>query len=196
MTDHSTAKTLIIDARDHHGGGLEEMDVMFPYLFAVKTRLLTLDTREAVVKAQGDPFGDVASVLPQAGAPRGVVRRAHYALPGKNTALLTAKVYVLTSHQTASSAEHMSLALKRTHRAILIGETTAGAGNYGDFIALGDGYRAFVPMGRTFDPDTGKGWEATGVTPDIAVPAGDALGVALDKAGAKGDASQLLGAMR
>lgn len=45
------------------------------------------------------------------------------------------------------------------------------------------GYGAFVPVGRTFDPDTGEGWEGIGVAPDVQVPAAQALDKALELAG-------------
>jgi C-terminal processing protease CtpA/Prc len=77
----------------------------------------------------------------------------------------------------------MTLALKRTHRATIIGEPTAGAGHYGGEVRLGDKFEAFIPVGRTFDPDTGKDWEGTGVDPDVAVPAKDALVEALVRSG-------------
>ena len=35
-----------------------------------------------------------------------------------------------------------------------------------------------VPSGRPINPMTKKDWEGTGVTPDVRVPAGEALGVA------------------
>jgi enoyl-CoA hydratase/carnithine racemase len=44
---------------------------------------------------------------------------------------------------------------------------------------MGNGYAAFIPVGRTFDPDTGESWEGTGVKPDVAVPADKALDEAL-----------------
>ena len=50
-------------------------------------------------------------------------------------------------------------------------------------MALGGGYRAFIPVGRTFDPDTDKGWEQTGIEPDIEVPSEKALDEALKSAG-------------
>ena len=50
---------------------------------------------------------------------------------------------------------------------------------------MGAGYAAFVPVGRTFDPDTGQSWEGTGVAPDVAVPADKALDEALKLAGVK-----------
>jgi C-terminal processing protease CtpA/Prc len=110
-----------------------------------------------------------------------VVSRDHYVEPDKGeTRLFKAKVFVLTSGATASAAEHMTLSLKRTHRATIVGETTAGAGNYGGQELLDGGkFAVFVPVGRTYDPDTGKGWEGTGIAPDVAVPADRALYQAL-----------------
>jgi hypothetical protein len=54
-------------------------------------------------------------------------------------------------------------------------------------MALGGGYRAFIPVGRTFDPDTDKGWEQTGIEPHIKVPAEKALDEALKQAGVNVD---------
>jgi peptidase S41-like protein len=181
---HQDAKTLIIDARNHHGGGLAEMDVMFPQLFAKPTVLVDMDTRVAVEQRGGDPLGD--AMLRKVPGPEGVVRREHYVVPAAHQgALAKAKVYLLVSHDTGSAGEHLSLALKRTHRATLIGQTTRGMGNYGGMEPLGFGYAAFIPVGRTFDPDTGVGWEGTGVAPDVAVPADQALDKALQLAGVK-----------
>jgi C-terminal processing protease CtpA/Prc len=36
-------------------------------------------------------------------------------------------------------------------------------------VALGDDLRMFLPVGRTYDPETGQGWEAEGIAPDIEV---------------------------
>jgi hypothetical protein len=50
----------------------------------------------------------------------------------------------------------------------------------------------FVPVGRTFDPDTGKGWEGTGVAADVEMPAERALIEALTRSGvALADAERL-----
>ena len=72
-----------------------------------------------------------------------------------------------------------ALALKRTHRATLIGERTAGANHFGGIEPIGAGLAAFIPVGRTYDPDTGKDWEGTGIVPDVEVPADAALDRAL-----------------
>ena len=178
----STAKTLIIDARPHLGGALDEMDTMFSYFFDKPTTLVMMDTRLEVEQRGSNPLANHPTLKRIAG-PEGIVRRAHMSVPSdKNTALSKARIFLLTSNKTASAGEHLSLAMKRTGRATLIGETTAGAGHFGRTTALGGGYRAFIPVGRTFDPDTDKGWEQTGIEPHIKVPADKALDEALKRA--------------
>jgi C-terminal processing protease CtpA/Prc len=183
MTDHADAKTIIFDNRTHHGGGLAEMDAMFPYLFAKPTTLVTMDTRASVDRKRGSPMGDAKLRLVP--VKEDVVRREHYVEPSRSEKrLFGAKLFVLTSGATASAAEHMTLALKRTHRATIVGEPTAGAGNYGGQETIGGGkFVVFIPVGRTFDPDTGKGWEGGGIDPDVAVPAEKALVEALMRSG-------------
>ena len=123
------------------------------------------------------------------------MRQVHIAIPAAAGATLgRAKVYLLISGHTASAAEHLSLSLKRTHRATLIGEATCGAGHFGGFEQLPGGYAAFIPVGRTFDPDTGQSWEGNGVKPDVAVTADKALDEALRRAGiAASGATALVG---
>ncbi|MDO9246739.1 MAG: hypothetical protein Q7U11_09740, partial [Phenylobacterium sp.] len=65
-------------------------------------------------------------------------------------------------------------------------ETTRGAGHYGGLLDIGDRFAAFVPVGRSYDPDTNWGWEGKGVTPDVAVHTDQALDEALKLAKAKG----------
>lgn len=183
LAEHSSAKTLIIDARGHHGGGLAEMDVMFPYFYGKPQTLVQMDTRVAVEERRGSPLEDSPTLVKVKG-PDGVVRRSHNVIPAAQaTGLRTAKIFLLTSKRTASAAEHLSLSLKRTGRATLIGETTAGAGHYGGMVPLGHDFAAFIPVGRTFDPENDRGWEGTGVKPDVEVPADQALDEALRRAG-------------
>ena len=181
MREHREAKTFIFDLRNHHGGQLGEMDEIFPYLFAQKTALVTLETRRSIFDRQGSPFGEAPTL--ELAKDDAYARVTHYALPGEATPARDAKVYLLTSNRSASAAEHFSLALKSTGRATLIGETTAGANHFGDMTAIGEHFAAFVPIGRTFDIKTGKDWEGDGIVPDIAVDPKQALVVALEKAG-------------
>jgi hypothetical protein len=191
MADHADAKTMIFDIRTHRGGGLAEMDAIFPYLFDKPTALVRMDTRASVEKRHGSPIAGVPS-LREIPTDEDVVRREHHVVPGADKRLFDAKVYVLTSNFTGSAAEHFALSLKRTKRATLIGEATGGAGHYGGVRPLGDKFGVFIPVGRTFDPDTGKGWEAVGVAPDVEVPAEQALVEALVRSGvARAEAEKL-----
>lgn len=188
VATHADAKTIIFDIRTHRGGGLAEMDVIFPWLFGKPTRLVAMATRKSVDEAGGSPMGD-GPTLRRVDADPDFVTREHWATPGRDGRLRNAKVYVLTSPATGSAAEHFALALKRTQRAVLIGRATAGANHFGGILDLGGGFSAFIPVGRTYDPDTGRDWEGVGVLPDIDVAPEDALvkaltlsGVAPDKA--------------
>ncbi len=179
---HKDAKTLIIDALAHRGGGLSEMDVMFPILFDKPMVLVGMDTRVAVEQRRGGEPEERS--LRKVAGPDGVVRREHFVTPAAQpSGLSKAKVYLLVSERTGSAGEHLALSLKRTGRATLIGGTTRGMGHYGGVIPIGHGYSAFIPVGRTFDPDTNQGWEGVGVKPHIEVEADKALDEALRRAG-------------
>lgn len=182
MDAHSNARAIIFDIRGHRGGGLAEMDAIFSYIFPRETLLVGMDTRHAAEQAGGNPLGELAT-LRRADAPEGIIRRMHHAIPDRaGTPLRNAQVFLLTSRRSGSAAEHFALALKRTHRATLIGETTAGAGHYGRMVDFG-GYAAFVPVGRTFDPNNDWDWEGVGVPPDVTMPADQALDEALRRLG-------------
>jgi hypothetical protein len=190
--ESAAARTLIIDMRVHRGGGLAEMDAINRRIFAQPTRLLVMDTRAA--SADQLPFVD-GPTLRRADAPAELVRREHWAVPrAGGSPLRQARVFLLVSGYTVSAGEHFALALQRSHRAVLIGAGTQGAGNFGTLAPLGEGLSAFIGIGRTFDPDTGEGWEGTGITPDIEVPAPRALVEALVRSGVAPAAAERLSA--
>jgi hypothetical protein len=181
LVAHADAKAVIIDARGLRGGGQPVMDALFPLFYAQPTTLVRMDTRAAAMEGEGFEWGPTLVRRP---APRGIIRQDHRVTPDRDVRRLqTTPVYYLTSSRTASAGEHMALALKRTHRAVLIGETTAGAGHFGSMERLPGGFSVFLPVGRTYDPDTGLDWEGRGVSPDIAVPADQALETALVRIG-------------
>lgn len=184
MKTHATAKALIIDCRYNGGGGVEEMNEIFPYLFARETVLVQMQVAESVAKARGGTPFDRDKFIRNVAAPAGLIGREHYAVPNAEAGLRTAKVFYLTSGRTASAAEHLALAFRHTRRAVQIGETTAGANHFGGFEAIGGGLAVFLPVGRTIDPDTGKDWEGTGIAPDVQVAPAQALEEALRRAGA------------
>lgn len=182
MADHADAKAIIFDIRTHNGGGLAQMDVIFPWLFGKETRLVTMATRASVDAGSGSPIAGIPSMRLAKGDP-GMVAREHWATPNGDKRLRDAKIYVLTSGASASAAEHFALAMKHTGRGTLVGAPTAGANHFGRGEDLGGGYGAFIPVGRTYDPATGKDWEGEGVLPDIAVAPAEALQRALTELG-------------
>ena len=91
---------------------------------------------------------------------------------------LNKDVYVLTSKRTFSGAEEFTYNLKNLKRATIIGETTGGGAHPGGGFRISEHFGMFVPTGRAISPITKTNWEGTGVTPDVAVPADQALHVA------------------
>ena len=179
MQDHATARAIIIDARTLRGGSIGEMTVMLPYLYGRETTLVAMDVSSRIANSRG-PLPEDSPAMRAVKAPPGISRREHFVLPHSTEhRLFAAKICYLISPGTASAGEHLALAFKRTHRAVLIGEHTAGANHFGGFEPLGQGFAVFLPVGRTIDPDTGKDWEGAGIEPDIIVPADQALDVAL-----------------
>jgi hypothetical protein len=84
-------------------------------------------------------------------------------------------VYVLIGPRTFSGAEEFAYDLQTQKRAVLVGETTGGGAHPGGMAPLDDHFAMFVPAGRAINPITKTDWEGTGVKPDVAVPADQAL---------------------
>jgi len=80
-------------------------------------------------------------------------------------------VYVLTSSYTFSGGEECAYDFQTQKRGTLVGETTGGGANPGEFVPLGHGMVAFIPDGRAINPITHTNWEHVGVKPDVAVAA-------------------------
>ncbi len=188
LEEYSGARALILDLRACPGGTLPVMDVLFSHLYKERTHLVTMDTRVEAERRNGAVFSGSPTLTVEA-APDGIARRFHWAMPTSPASSWTnTPVYLLTG-STASACEHLSLALKTSERATLIGTATAGAGHYGGLQDFGDGrFNVFVPVGRTFDPKSGVDWEGTGVAPHIETPAEQALDRALAELGVEREA--------
>ena len=181
LEENRNAKTLIFDLRNHHGGGLDEQDIIFSYLFAKKTPLVKMAVAKDLFDRGDSPLQSGPTLVFAADGDKMV--GTHSAIPGEDTPLRKAKVYLLVSNRTGSAAEHFTLALKSTGRATLIGEATAGANHFGGGQPLNEHFGVWMPVGRTYDIKTGKDWEGDGIAPDIAIDPKQALVVALEKAG-------------
>ena len=144
---------LIIDMRNNGGGNPAMVALVCSYLFGTEpVHLNDLYWREG---NRTDEFWTKKEVA------------------GKR--YLNKDVYVLTSKRTFSGAEEFTYNLKNLKRATIIGETTGGGAHPGGGFRITENFGMFVPTGRAISPITKTNWEGTGVTPDVAVPADQAL---------------------
>ena len=156
FTAQADASALIVDLRSNCGGGPHIVRHISTYLFAAPTHLTSTEMR-----------GE---------APR--ERWTYEDVPGPR--FLDRPVIILTNGQTFSAAESFTFGLKVTGRVLTAGERTGGGGHFGGSRRLDSDFVLFVPIGRTYDPATGLGWEAEGIEPDIPAASEDALDAALD----------------
>ena len=164
MSAAADARALIIDLRSNGGGSPFTVALVSSYLFgADSVHLNSLYFRPA--NRTDDFFTN----------PRVAGRKFGPDKP----------IYVLTSSRTFSGAEEFAYNLQTRKRATIVGETTGGGANPGRGFPLPYGLTVFVPTGRAINPITRTNWEGVGVKPDAAVPADDALEVALRLASGK-----------
>ncbi|MGZ3183433.1 MAG: S41 family peptidase [Telluria sp.] len=142
---------LIIDLRRNRGGDPEAVALLESYFFARATHVNDIVSRDGTV-------------------------RQHWTSGTAGPRYDAAKpVYILTSATTFSGGEDLSYSMQAQHRATLVGETTGGGANPGRSHRVGEHFSAFIPYGRAHNPVTGGNWEGSGVQPEVAVPAADAL---------------------
>lgn len=147
---------LIIDLRSNHGGDPRAAQMLEGYLFASQQQITSFMVR--------DPKTGTVSETQQFTAP--MIAGPLY---------VDKPVYLLTSSHTFSCAEQFTYDLHNLKRVTIVGETTGGAANPGGFESLGDDFAIFIPTGRAYSPVTKTNWEGTGIAPDVAVPAPQAL---------------------
>lgn len=182
LDEYGGAEAIVFDLRAHRGGDIGEINAIVGRLVSEPTRLLTMATRKSLVEVMGMPPSDDPRLRLVEGDPE-FISLEHWALPEAGKPRIKARIYLLTSRRTASAAEHFALAMKASGLGTLVGEPTMGANHFGGLEQVAEGLSAFIPVGRTFDPKTGRDWEGTGVAPDIEAPAEDALAVVLERQG-------------
>lgn len=150
------AKGLIIDLRYNNGGVLEMAQFLMSYLY---------------------PAGKDQKFFDYYYNENGIrVERSQWSLPavpGRRSADIP--VVVLTGSTSFSAAEWMAFSLQRLGRATVIGEQTAGGAHPVTRVPIDDRFMLQVPFGQIRDPVKGEDFEGVGVTPDLVVPASDAL---------------------
>lgn len=144
---------LILDLRENSGGSPETVALVASYLF----------------DASGLPLFEI---LPRAGTGGREYTTLEPGIPERNG---TRPVYVLTAQLTFSAGEGLAFLLQERHRAIVVGEQTAGAANPGRPYPVNASLSVTVPNGQVRTAATGRNWEGDGVVPDVTVPASDAL---------------------
>lgn len=176
--------SLVIDLRDNVGGTYVSLRVA-SYLLEKETIVGALfrgSAREDVLAGKWEAFPRVSRVesitaldrmLDEHGAVVGVARPAA-------SSSYRGPVIVLTNDRTASACEPIVELLKRTGRALIVGETTAGAMLSSRRFELGQGWRLVLPAADYVTAE-GLRLEGRGVTPDIHATSGDALGTAIQR---------------
>ena len=91
-------------------------------------------------------------------------------------------LYLLTGTATFSGGESLCYALQHLGRATIVGERTGGGAHPREGFRIHPHLEATIPVARGISHVTGGNWEGTGVIPDVAAPAADALDVALQLA--------------
>lgn len=143
---------LIVDLRENHGGEPTGVAFLLSFLFDTRTHLNDILVR------RGDRLDQYwTSQMP------GPI------FGGQKP------VYVLTSKGTFSGAEDFAYALQNLKRAVIVGETTGGGAHPTRQFRVTKHFAMWIPFARSVSPVTHKDWEGTGVSPDVAVPAADAL---------------------
>ena len=144
---------LIIDLRNNGGGSGEMVALLVGYLLNKRTHINSFYWRPD-------------NKTTESWTPENVAGKRY----GDNR-----DVYVLTSRRTFSAAEEFAYDLQNLKRATIVGETTGGGAHPVEFRHLTEGFAISLPAGRAINPITKTNWEGTGVKPDIAVPAEQAL---------------------
>jgi hypothetical protein len=171
MSKLAAADVLVIDLRETAGGIPDGVALMTSYLFGPEPVHLYDVHRRSEGRTES-----IATTSDLAGPRFGP----------------TKPVYVLTSHSTISAGEAFAYNLQAYGRATIVGETTDGSAHGTDVIPVSNHWAVALPTERPIHPLTKTNWEAIGVTPDVEVPAAQALDTALELAVGRGSGANLL----
>lgn len=204
-----SAKTLVIDVRDCTGGVEQAAYPLLDWLFDEPTTLEALIGTQQVLtnystgacKARIQQFTQLKTLLEAQGAGDTTAwlnqgLQAAQESMGKGfveEALAPAQldiaaapagqhVFLLTSERTADAAEWLAGVAKKSPRATQVGRATRGTLDYSNPVTLtfGDRFVFTYPMTKTVEAAQGKGIRGTGITPDVACQAEEALAKALE----------------
>jgi hypothetical protein len=153
MTFLAHTDALIVDLRKNSGGEPAMIAYLLTYLFDSPTHL------NDIYERSGDKTQQWWT-LPYVPGQR---------FGGKKP------VYVLTSGHTFSGAEEFAYDLMNLKRATVVGERTGGGAHPSRPVKVSEHFAIELPYARAINPVTNTNWEGTGVVPDVAKPAVEAL---------------------
>ena len=174
-------RTLIVDLRENGGGGL---DSALPFGGCIATDTVDagyFTTNRWASRVNRPPGPEAFTALPiaQERTTEAFID-ALKTSEGRHLVLyprvdaFRGKVYILTSNKTASTCEPIVDALKRSGRATIVGENTAGAMLSAALFQVSGKYHLFLPIADYYNADLQR-LDLVGVQPDIEVRADDAL---------------------
>ncbi|TRY31541.1 S41 family peptidase [Aliiglaciecola sp. M165] len=147
---------LIVDLRDTLGGSPWLAQYMLSYFLPMETQLWeTIDSNNEIL--------DIIKITDKS---------AHTKFHGDYP------VWVLTSRTTASASELFTGVLQANHKAVVVGDITAGAGFYVGVKKITDELVFRISLSKPVISANQQNWEKTGITPDHEVAYVDALDVA------------------
>lgn len=153
MKQLNGAQAMIFDLRENHGGQPDMVMLLAAYLF---------DHPEYMYSPREN-----------------TTERSWTQSPVPGSQLAEKPVFILTSHATASGAEHFTYDLKMLKRATLVGETTRGAAHSGVFHRIDEHFGMGISETKPINPFSKSDWAVVGVEPDVKVKAADALETAI-----------------
>jgi hypothetical protein len=152
MSFLANSEAVIVDLRKNGGGHPGAVVLLCSYFFDEPTHLNSIYNRSEDTTHQ---------------------YWSHPVVPGKK--LIGKDLYVLTSGRTFSGAEEFAYNIQSQRRGTIVGETTGGGAHPTRGFRVADHFGVGVPFARSVNPVTKTNWEGTGVKPDVAVPADQAL---------------------
>lgn len=174
-------RTLIVDLRKNGGGGLDSalpfgecfaMDTVDAGYFVTNTWASKVTRPPSAAAFKDLPIAQERTTEAFIEALKTSEGRHLVLYPHTNA--FKGNVYILTSNKTASTCEPIVDALKRSGRATIVGENTAGAMLSAAMFQVSGKYHLFLPIADYYNADLQR-LDQVGVKPDIEVKADDAL---------------------
>jgi len=170
ITENSHYKNLIVDLRGNAGGGLEAALEFGKHILDKETEVGYFITNKFQNSDKNRNFSELP--ITNAKTTDGFIdelkkgKGAKMIIPKSADAIFGGKLYILTDNKTASTCEPIVYVLKKTNRATIIGENTAGAMLSAAPFEISGKYTLFLPIADFYTYDNIR-LDKVGVSPNI-----------------------------